>query len=205
MIAPYYAWILIDTPKFLKHRSVHQCIFFLLWDKTFWQNRDTLPLLSMRVFYINFFWNTVVFPYEFFRHCETNCFRRKIEILYPAPSLSITFFITRKFLKNRRVPLWSFPVMRDRNFSTNLYTPHSYSWKICISEFIRNTDVFPYDFYQHCENNFKGERWYPLLIHKFFYNGNILKYRSDALGSLYVIWDKKKSIKNWRPFPPLPF
>ena len=140
-----------------------------------------------------------MFPYEFLRHCETNCFRRKIEIIYPAPSWSITFFITSKFLKNRRVHLWSFPVMRDRNFSTNLYTPHSYSWKNCISKFIRNTDVFPYEFYQHCENQFKGEKWYPLLIHKFFYKGNILKYRSDPLGTLYVLWDKKVRWKSEDP------
>ena len=46
------------------------------------------------------------------------------DTLTPAPSSSLNFFFTRSFLKNRRVLLWSFPVMRDKSFSTNaLYTP----------------------------------------------------------------------------------
>ena len=56
--------------------------------------------------------------------------------------------------------------------------------------------MFPYEFYRHCGNQFKGEKWYHLILHKFFYNGNILKYRGDPLGILYVLWDKKKFDKN---------
>ena len=46
------------------------------------------------------------------------------DTLTPAPSSSLNFFINRSFLKNRRVLLWCFLAMRDKNFSTNpLYTP----------------------------------------------------------------------------------
>ena len=55
VIPPYYAWIFFDTRNILKHRSVLQCIFLLLWDKNFWQTRDAFPLLSMIVFYIKLF------------------------------------------------------------------------------------------------------------------------------------------------------
>ena len=92
VIPPYYAWILFDTRKFLKHRSVTQCIFSPLWDKIFWQNPDAFPLLSMIFSYIKFFWNTDVFPQEFFRHCDTICFRRKIEITLPRPLFILKFF-----------------------------------------------------------------------------------------------------------------
>ena len=103
VIPPYYAWILFDTPKFLKHRSVLRCIFLLLWDKNFWQKRDTLPLLSMRVFYMNFFfWNTDMFPYEFFRHSDTICFRRKIEITLPRPLFIHKFFHYQKISEKQK-------------------------------------------------------------------------------------------------------
>ena len=92
VIPPYYAWILFDTRKFLKHRSVTQCIFSPLWDKIFWQNPDAFPLLSKIFSYIKFFWNTDVFPQEFFRHCDTICFRRKIEITLPRPLFILKFF-----------------------------------------------------------------------------------------------------------------
>ena len=75
-------------------------------------------------FLYQFFWNTDVFPYEFFRQCDTNCFRWKIEINLPRLLFIHKFFIPKEILKNRRVLLWSFPVVRDKKFSANpWYTP----------------------------------------------------------------------------------
>ena len=51
--------------------------------------------------------------------------------------------------------------------------------------------MFPYEFYRRCENQFKGEKWYLLLMQLFFYTGKVLKYRKDPLGFLLVLWDKK--------------
>ena len=207
VIPPYYAWILFDTRKFLKHRNVTQCIFSPLWDKIFWQNPDAFPLLSMRLFYINFFWNTDVFPYEFFRQCDTICFRWKIVITLPRPLFIHKFFVPKEILKNRRVLLWSFPVVRDKKFSKNpWYTP-----LLCMKIFYITIHLkyrcVPLRILSALwkSNQFKGQKWYPLILHKFFYNGNILKNRGDPIGILYVLWDKKNSIKMWRSSPPLTY
>ena len=126
----------------------------LLWNKIFWQNLDVLHVLSMIVVYINFYWNTDVFPYDFLRHCETICFRRKIEITLP-PSLFIHnfFSIPENFWKTERFFYEVFRSWETNKFQQTLYTTHSHAWKTSISEFIWNTDVFPYEVYRHCEKN----------------------------------------------------
>ena len=146
----------------------------------------------MIVFYYSFIWNTAVFPYDFFRHRETICFRRKIEIPWPPPLLHPWIFsLTEAFWKTEGFFYDVFWPWETKTFRQTRYTPHSYAWKISISEVIWNTDVFPYEFYRHCEKKFKGEKWYLLLMHEIFYIGKVLKYRKDPLGCLSVLWVKK--------------
>ena len=197
----------VRYPKIFETPKCYPMYFFTTVRQIFWQNPDAFPLLSMRVFYINFFWNTDVFPHEFFRQCDTICFRWKIEITLPRPLFIHKFFVPKEILKNRRVLLWSFPVVRDKKFSTNpWYTP-----LLCMKNFYITIHLkyrcVPLRILSALwkSNQFNGEKWYPLILHKFSYNGNILKNRGDPIGILYVLWDKKNSIKMWRRSPPLTY
>ena len=60
--------------------------------------------------------STKGFPCKVFRHCETKNFRRKIMI---HPLSSILFFRYRNisWTQHRRIPLWSYSVLRDKSFS----------------------------------------------------------------------------------------
>ena len=69
-----------------------------------------------------FFWNTEVFSDEIFWYSQTKTFRRKI--------FSVLW-------NKKKFPRWSFPP--------------SFAWKFSIPEFFRNTEVFSYEFYRHCE------------------------------------------------------
>ena len=81
----------------------------------------SLPPLPPHLLSITFFdtlnyWKTKGFPYGFFRHCETKKFWEKIVIL-PLPVNLHSFFNTRNFVKERRVPLRSFSVLWENKFS----------------------------------------------------------------------------------------
>ena len=86
----------------------------------------TPPLLSMNFLVTENFLkrSTEGFPYQFFRHCETKNFRRKLLI---PPLLFINFFATgRNFseTRHRRVPLTKFfgPV-RQKSFGKTVMPP----------------------------------------------------------------------------------
>ena len=144
-----------DTRKILKHRSVLQCIFLLLWDKNFWQTRDAFPLLSMIVFFINFFLlNTDVFPYEFFRHCDTICFRRKIEITLPRPLFSHNFFHYQKISEKQKGSFMKFSGQeRQKLFDKPLHTPLL---------FMENLYIRTYSKYRCVPLRFLSALWKPI-------------------------------------------
>ena len=101
-----------------QHRGVPLWIFLALWDKIFsTENLDTPPPFIHKHFFATGHFlkhRSEGFPYEFFWHCETKNFRRKMLIL--PPPLILKIFRYQKFVKQRRVPLWSFLVLWDNKF-----------------------------------------------------------------------------------------
>ena len=99
-----------------------------------------ISLLSIKLFDTRNQWHPKRFPYEFFRHCGTQNFRRKFcetqkvsptkffgtvrqnnfdrKSWYQPPLLSLTYFGTRNFLEHRRVPRRNFSALWDKKFST---------------------------------------------------------------------------------------
>ena len=74
--------------------------FSVLWEKQNFDRTVKPPLSFAWNFSIpEFFRNT-----ETYRHWDTKKIRQKILILPPSPLLPINFFVTRKFLEQRRVP-----------------------------------------------------------------------------------------------------
>ena len=96
------------------------------------------------------------------------------DTLTPAPSSSLNFFITRNFLKNRRVLLWKFPVMRNKNFDKPVIHPTPMHDKLLYQNSFEIQMCSPTNFIGTVKK-FKGEKWYPLLMHEFFYTGKVLK------------------------------
>ena len=109
-------WKLSET----QHKRVPLRIFSALWDKKLpKENLDTSPSLLSIIFFAtrNFLkHSTEGFPCKVFRHRETKKIRRKILILLPF--LSILFFRYRNisWTQHRRIPLWSYSVLRDKSF-----------------------------------------------------------------------------------------
>ena len=93
-----------------------------IFDGKFWYFLPPPSPLSIIFFATGNFlkYSTERFLDEIFRHCETKNFQRKIVILPPSlpPFLSIKFFDYGNFVKPRMVPRRSFPVLWDKNFST---------------------------------------------------------------------------------------
>ena len=87
----------LHNRNFLKHRKIPVRSFSALWDKKFsTENRDAF-LLCKKIFDTRFFLNAEGFPYEFYRHCETKNFHRKIVIALPPPSCPSFFYIPENF------------------------------------------------------------------------------------------------------------
>ena len=74
-------------------------------------NKIVIPLLSKTVLIPEHFWNTEGFVHDVFRRFGTKKHRRKN--VRPPPLLSINFFRTRTFLKDKSVPPRSFSVLWD--------------------------------------------------------------------------------------------
>ena len=75
---------LFETRDFSKHRRVPLRNDSVLWDKTILtENRPSRPLAYPYYFSLpEIFWNTEVFPNEFFRYCVTKSFRRR-NLIHP--------------------------------------------------------------------------------------------------------------------------
>ena len=92
----------------------------------------------------------------------------------------------------------------QKRFDEALHTPLLFMEKLYIRIYSKYRCV-PLRFLSTLWKKIKGEKWYPLLIHKFFYTGKVLKYTRDPLGLFSVLWDKKSSMKMWTPSPPLTY
>ena len=84
--------------KISKHRRVHRPNDSVVWDERLSTENCDITLWSKNFFDTRKEWYTKGFTCEFFRHCETKNFQRKILIL--TPFLSINFFATGSFLKH---------------------------------------------------------------------------------------------------------
>ena len=117
---------------------------------------DTPHFLSKNFFATAVFleYSTGGYPYENYRHCERKIFRRKILIL---PLLFINLLANGNFPKHS-TGLFAYDVIRyceTKNFWQKiviLSSSHpSYPKISSISEFVWNTEGFPYEIFRHCE------------------------------------------------------
>ena len=135
-----------DTPKILKHWSDALEIFRHCEIKSFRRKNVISPLSSIKLFETkSFLKNSRVTFWKILALWDTQIM---IENLDMPPLIHIFFSIPGFFLKNRRFPLQSFrfgPV-RQKNRQT--------AENISIPEFIRNAEVFPYEFHCHCQTMF---------------------------------------------------
>ena len=110
----------LDTRNIQKHRRIPLRNDSLLWDKiNLTENRDT-GLLSYRLIfpYQNFFQIQRGSSTNFLRTLRQKFLTEKRGNASLRPSLfSIFFFDTIVFVEHRRVPLWSFSVLRENIFS----------------------------------------------------------------------------------------
>ena len=134
----------------------------VMWDKKFPQNRDA-PLLCMKIFDKEFFWNTEVFSNEIFWYSET---KTSTENRDTPTFLCINFFATGIFLKHSTEG-FPYEIFRhwDSQFLTeNLDTPsppphtHPLIQTFSIPEINERLkgSPFPYSIFRHCETkNFR--------------------------------------------------
>ena len=131
-----FLWIIVGFPK----------QFLALWDKNNRQNRDT-PFIQKNLI-PEYFWNTEGFAHDDFRYCETKKTTKSWYPYYPKNFDTRTFpkhrgplrnfsvlwdkkdrqnrdtpttlkiFVTRNFLKHRRVRPRCFSVTWDKKFPT---------------------------------------------------------------------------------------
>ena len=117
-----------------------------------------------------------------------------LKIVIPPPLLiHKIIFPTRNFLKHRMLPWRSFfgPV-RWKKFDKTVKFPPAFARNFSIPEFSRNTEVFSYEFYRHCEQKiFQQFNDIPFLCIKFFDNRNFPIHRSIPQQNFSGLWDKK--------------
>ena len=108
------------------------------------------------------------------------------------PSLfSIIFFDTIVFVEHRRVPLWSFSVLRENIFSMEDRDITFSSRKFSIPCFDDTLRGSPTKISPQWDNKFSIENRYTLFSGiNFFDTWNFLKHRSFPLRIDSVLWDK---------------
>ena len=149
---PLWCLKILDTRNFLMHRSVPQPIFSVLWDKKFWLKIVICPLLSIKIYSIpkSFFWKTEGFLYKAFRFGRV---RQKISTENrdtPPPRIH-NFFPYQKNSEKPNGFLAKFFRSCEMKNIFDKTVKLSFAWKFSIPEFFRNTEMFSYEFYRHCE------------------------------------------------------
>ena len=115
------------------------------------KNRDII-LLSIDYFDTRNQWHHRGFPWEFFRHCETKCFREKILKLPPRLSRPQTYSLPETFRNaaHNGSPAMFFGTARQKN-STKNRDLKLLSMKFFDTRNQWNTEVFPYEIFRYCE------------------------------------------------------
>ena len=113
------------------------------------------------------------------------------------PFLSIKFFDTRNFVKHRRVPLWSFSVLRSKKVSRENRDITLLKMKFFDTRNFLKHRRFPQlnDLVLWHKNNFDGKSRYPppLLSLTFVDTRNFLKHRRVLLRNFSALSDKNFS------------
>ena len=171
------------NPKISETQKGSAAMFLILWDKKFPTEKLDTPPPFIHVFSIpESFWNTKGFRRDVFRYCETKNFRRKNVI---SPLLSMFFFLTRKFLKDKRVPPRCYSVLWYKKLSTEKRDTPSYPYFSSIPEIFWNTKGFRRDVFRYYETrNFRWKIMIPSSYEKIFSKpenfGNTEGFRRDV-------------------------
>ena len=102
-----------DTRSSLKHRRVHLQKFWTMWDKILIAEKNDIPLLFVNFFETRFFSE----PQKGSPSKNLGTVRQQLwqKIVIPLPFLlSITFFVTRFFLKQKGSPTKTFGNVRQK-------------------------------------------------------------------------------------------
>ena len=135
-----------DTPKFLKHWSDALEIFRHCEIKTFRRKNVITPLSSIKLFETkNFLKNSRVTFWKFW-HYEIHKIWLKIVL---CPRLYTSFFQCQAFFWKTEGLLY-----KDFRFGPVRQKSRQSPENISIPEFIRNAEVFPYEFHCHCQKMF---------------------------------------------------
>ena len=150
----YPSSLMLKNFRYPKFSDTPKCsptnFFGTVRQKILTENRDMPPLIHKNLFDTKkFLLENRRIPLQSFsfRSCETKNFDGKS--WYP-PLVSIFFFRTRKILKNRMVS-WRFFRSCEMKKIFDKTVKLSFAWKFLIPEFFRNTEMFSYEFYRHCE------------------------------------------------------
>ena len=122
------------------------------------------------------------------------------ESWYARPSLSQTFFNTRKNLRHWTVALRIVKTLGDKTISTESLDRHSlpfWFWEFSITEKLRNTEGFLYKIIRTVwENKIDGKSWHPSFISKIFPYQIVSETQMFPLRKNSALWDKKVSMKS---------
>ena len=143
-----------DTPNFLKHwRDAHE-IFRHCETKNFRRKNVIPPFSSMKLFETrNFLKNSRIPLRNFSALWDISTEDRDMPLLiHERKILFMNFFRYRKISGKQKGSFTNLfvSVLWDKKFRQNRDAP-SYAWKFSIPGFFRNTEVFSYEFYRHCE------------------------------------------------------
>ena len=138
--------------------------FSVLWGKrNIRQNLEASPPFAWNFAIPEFFPNTEVFSYEFYRLCGTTNFQRSLVV---SPSYAYTFAIHELFWNTELFPSENIRYCVTKNFSTEKCdTPSlslSDSYKFSIPKFLWNNEgMLTKLFGTVGPKNFDGKTWYP--------------------------------------------
>ena len=113
-----------DTRNFPENRRVHLQSFSFRSCETKSSDKAVMPppLLCMKIFDKNFFWNTKVFSNEMFRYSET---KTSTENRDTPPPPCPNFFDTRNYCNSKGFPYGNFRYCETKNFQRKiLILPH---------------------------------------------------------------------------------
>ena len=136
-----------------------------------------------------------MFFYEVICYCETKQFWKKVVLPPPPlPVLSLTFFVTRTFLKHWRVPLqFSFGTLRQETIDRKSCYPLAFlSISFSIPDFFETQNGFSSKCFDTVrQNKIDGKSWYPppLLSLTFFDTRSFLIQRRVHL---HFFWYREK-------------
>ena len=168
MICPLLSIIFFfDTKNFLENRRVplQSFSFRSCETKNFDKTVKLPPSFAWKFSIPEFFRNTEVFFYEFYRHWDKNFSTEFSDI----PLLCIKFFAIRNFLKHRTVPQRIFSALCDKSFRRRKVIPRPPSLMHKNFRYPKffDTPKCSNKIFRYCETkNLKRKVMMPPLLHR---------------------------------------